>query len=365
MANIGQAVGNFLGFDPTPGFNIANGGSGSAYPAATGTRTLIGTNPGGTPAAPTNSFANWGTGAGGQAADTGGTTDPTYGGYGSAGAQAAAQATANTQAENNAYLDGQEADLRGLLGRTDTSLSQGLGKLDTDYTNNVNSQNSQRGQANSDYGDQRVTTGKDKLAGYNQIARNAGNGYRSLAQIIGRNAGSGSSAFQDLLPDVVGRDTSGKRSVVNDTYASNLGNIDTAQKKTELSFENILRDLATQRSGGERDFRAGIEGQRQDLQSKLGGVSGQRAQNNGGGYDAVRDAQASSRAAIEASRNTVEGFFDQFKSPIQAQQAAIGKADLSAYQVDRSNVNAGNEGSADPTNPYSDILRKKLQEQAV
>lgn len=264
-----------------------------------------------------------------------------------------------------AFLDANEAQLRDLLGRTDTGLNQGLEKLNNDYQGTVNQTNGQKAQALQDYQDNRVTTTKDKMTGYDRINKGANTGYRSLAQIIGRGAGTASSAFQDVLPDVIGRDTSAKRGEVNQVYANNLGQIDNAQKKTELSFENILSDLQRQRQAGEQDLRTGIEGQRQSINGQLGQIAGQRAQANGGGYAAVLAAQQPTQNAITNSRSAVESFFNQFKAPIQAGQATVAAPDLSQYTVDKSNVNAANQGSPDPTNPYSDLLRKKLQEQAV
>jgi hypothetical protein len=264
-----------------------------------------------------------------------------------------------------ATLGNQSSDLNSLLGRTQTGLDQGLSALNDSYQSNVNQQGNQEAQAIQDFGDQRVQTNKDKLGAYDTIAKNANNGYRSLAQIIGRSAGTGSSAFQDLLPDVVGKDTSSKRTDANTTYAENLGNIDTAQKKTENSFAQVLQDLANQRASQEQQLRTGVEGQRQTLQSQIAQVEAQKAQAAGGNAAAIAASQAGPQAAIENSRNAVESFFNSFKPTVTAQQAAVAAPDLSQYTVDRSNINAADAGAADPTNPYADILRKKLQDQAV
>lgn len=286
------------------------------------------------------------------ASSSGGTAVPTSGQYSGGDGGAAARATA----ENNAYIDSQIANLNSLLGRTNTGLAQGVQQLNESYQGNVNQQNNKLAQAQQDYADNRVQTNKDKLGAYDTINRNANNGYRSLAQVIGRAAGTGSSAFQEALPDVVGKDTSAKRGTANQTYATNLGNIDTAQKKTELSFANILQDLANQRASQEQTLRSGIEGQRQNLLGQEQQLQAQRG--NAAGAQTLQP-------QIEASRNAVESFFNQFKPTVTAQQAAIAAPDLSQYTVDRSNVNAQAAGAPDPTNPYSDILRKKLQDQAV
>ncbi len=261
-------------------------------------------------------------------------------------AQAQATQDAQAKADTLAYLTDQAGQLRGLLGRTDTNLNQGLTQNEDAYNTGVGTATTQK--------DAAVTSqNQAKLGAYDAINRNAGNGYRSLAQIIGRASGTGSSAFRDLLPDVIGKDTSSKRQGATNTYGQNLSNIDT-------SFESTLADLLKQKKTNEGTLRSTVEGQRQDLQGKLAQNAGQVAQANGGGYAAVKAAQAPFQSAIENSRNAVEGFFNQFRTPYT--QQAINP-NLAAYQTDRSVVNANATPGADPANPYASLLRKKLQGQ--
>jgi hypothetical protein len=337
-----KASGGNVGFDPTPNFSAQNVLSTQArkgVDAFTGANTNFAQ----APAAPTGSQP-----VGNEASN---------GDYDSSGNYTgAATAAARQAAQDNAEYEVQDTNLRDLLGRLDPSLNQGLEQLNTTAQSAVNRQNSLKDQALQDYQEQRVSTQKDKQSAYGTINKNANNGYRSLAQIIGRSAGTGSSAFQELLPDVVGRETSSKRGEANTTYASNLGNINNAQKKTELSFEQILQDLAEQRKAQEQQLRTGVENQRQSLVGQQQALEGQR-----GNIAGVRALQPQ----IESSRNTVEGFFNQFKPQLVERQAAIAAPDLNQYNTDRANVNAQAQGSQDPTNPYADILRKKLQEQAL
>lgn len=356
-----SGVASNLPFDVTPGFNLTTENKGvvplvarsNGRPAGMSSQDWINS----------QSYGG-GTGFANESQDLPTESTNTYQSSQAAANQTAARAAASGIAQNNAYLDTQANDLRSLLGRTDTGLNQGLEKLNGSYQSQVNGANSQQAQATQDYADKRVATNKDKLGAYNTLNKNANNGYRSLAQIIGRASGSGSSAFQEALPDAVGRELSAGRSDANDIYAENLGQVDTAQKKTDQSFAEILRDLADQRNNQEQSLRTGIEGQRQNINSQLQQNAAQRAQNNGGGYEAVKAAQSPFQSAIDNSRNSVESFFNQFKPQVQAQQAAIAAPDLSAYEVDRAEVNAQNQGASDPTNPYSEILRKRLQEQS-
>lgn len=361
--NIGGAVGNFLGFDPTPGFNIGKTNS------ALGTRPTISGTPtqhygavqtGGNPLAGFSSSNPLGGTqiAGGVASSADQSGAAGTGSYPDGTAGAAAQ-----QAGDVAFLDDQEAQLRDLLGRLGTNQSQGLTRLGNDYQSAVNDQNSQLVQAQSDNNAQRVSTEQDKLKGQDRARSDANTGYRSLAQLIGRASGTGSSIFQDVLPNAVGKDLSGNEKQLNETAGQNFQRIDRGDQETKLSFDRILEDLARQRQAGEQNLLTGIEGQRQTLQGQLGTVAGQRAQAAGGGYAEVKAAQAPNQQAIVNSRNAVENFFNQYNPGIQAGAATISTPELSKYTVNRADVNAQQSGEAG--NPYSQILRRKLQDQSA
>jgi len=273
-----------------------------------------------------------------------------------------ASAPAQASADDLSFLADNEARLRALLGRTDTGLNQGLTQNEDQYNTQVGGANADKERQYANYADQRIDQNRNKLSAYDTINRNAGNGYRSLAQIIGRASGTGSSAFQELLPDVVGKDTSSKRQGATDTFGRNLQGIDKAQGQYDISFADVLADLARQRKANEEQLRTGIEGQRQTINGQLADNAGRIAQANGGGYDAVRAAQAPFQTAIDNSRNQVESFFNQFRTPYTPKQAVAATPEMSAYNTDRSVVNANNGGQpGDPTNPYSALLRKRLQ----
>lgn len=260
-----------------------------------------------------------------------------------------ASGTANAAgtADDIAYLNDQAAQLRSLLARTDTGLNQGLLHNQDEYDTQVGATNQDRNKKVS-------SETQNKLNAYETINRNANNGYRSLAQIIGRAAGRGSSAFQDLLPDVIGKDMSSKRQGATSTYGQNVSNI-------EDSTSSVLADLLRQKKANEESLRSGIEGQRQNIQSQLAANAAQAAQARGGGYAAVKAAQQPFQDSINQSRDQVENFFNQFRTAYTPQ--AINP-NLSQYSIDRATINAQNQPDADPNNPYAQLLRKRLQGQA-
>ena len=283
--------------------------------------------------------------------NTGGATGGGSGGGGGGG---------GGTAEDVSFLNDQENQLRGLLGRTDTGLAQGLQKNENEYNTQLGGANADKQRQYANYADQRVGQNKSKVNAYETIDQNANTGYRNLANIIGRSAGTGSSAFRELLPNVVGQDTSTRRSKASTTYGENLAGIDKAQGQYDISFQGVLDDLQRQKKANEETLRTGIEGQRQDLNQKLSSVAAQRAQAQGGGYAAVKAASAPFQQSIENSRNAVEGFFNQFQTPYAAKQAVAATPDLAQYTTDRASINAGQQGG-DTSNPYAALLRKKLQ----
>lgn len=279
-------------------------------------------------------------------------------------AAVAAAAAAASKADAIASYNDQMNQLQALLGRTNTGLDQALTKNTDEYNRNVGAAEADKAKQLAAYSDKEVAQNQGKLDSYGTINRNANNGFRSLAQIIGRASGTGSSAFQELLPDVIGKDTSGKRQEVTETYGRNLQGIQKARDQYGLDFQGVLEDLARQRGDNENAARSGIEGQRQSINQQLASVAAQKAAANGGGYAAQRDAAQPYQSAIDNSRNQVESFFNQFRTAYTPRQAVAAAPELSDFTVDRSTINAQNQGAADPTNPYADLLRKRLQEQA-
>jgi len=361
--NIGQAVGNYLGFDPTPGFNVAAGSGGMPYAAATSSRNALGQG-GNTRNFNDGAMANFLAGSKATPTSTPQTqqnliaSDNRY-----QGGQQAAQ-DAQGQADTIASYDDQSNQLRGLLGRTERGLADGLTQLEDDYQGEVGFQGGQQERANAGYTDQRNTNTQTKQTNYDTINKGGNRGYRSLASIIGRASGTGSSAFRDMLPNVVGQDMSGKRSAANETYGKNAQGIDKAQGETELSFANILADLAKQRKKGEGDLRTDIATQQQDINGQLANVAGQRAVAAGGGYAQAKAAADPYQRAITNSQNTVEGYFNQYRTPYQRTAATVATPELSQYTADRSNINNGGQNPVD-SNPYAELLKRKQQEGQV
>ena len=269
---------------------------------------------------------------------------------------------AQAQSDTLASLADQRSQLQGLLGRTEVGLSQGLTRNQDDYNTEVGGANNAKALQYGNFADKRLSNNENKQSAYGTINRNANAGYRSLAQIIGRASGTGSSAFRDLLPNVIGQDTSSKRRAANENFGRNLQGIDKAQRQYDISFESVLADLLKQRDDNESSLRTGVEGQRQGINSQLAQNAAQDAEARGGGFAAVKAASQPFQDSINSSRDTVQSFFDQFRTPFAQKQAVAPTPELSQYTTDRSVVNQQAQGGGDASNPYAQLLRKRLQQ---
>lgn len=243
-----------------------------------------------------------------------------------------------------AYLQGIKQQYLDQLGGLDTKLAQGNKTIADQYGKEVDSTNFDKTKRSQEQ------TGI-KGENYSKINNAANRGYNSLASILGRASGTGSSAFQHLLPNIIGKDISSKRTEANNVYGKNMSNIDS-------SFAEVLADLADQKRKNEEDLYTGIGDTRTSINSKLGGIEGQLAYSGGGDLAAIRAAQAPYEAQARESQANVDSLFDKYFKPFTPKVAAPA---LSNYTMDRSVINAGNQGTQDASNPYAALLRKKLQ----
>ena len=241
--------------------------------------------------------------------------------------------------------DNNARNLQDLLGRVDTGVNQGKTKNEAQYGQNVEN-------ANRDKTTKVNNEKRSKQSALDTIRTNAGQGYHSLAAIIGRAAGRGSSAFRDLLPNVIGKDTSSKTFNASNNYGQNMSNIDT-------SFEGTLKDLLNQKKANEEKLLSGAETQKQDINSKLASNAIARGQAAGQTPTQALAGAQPFESAITNSRNTVDNYFNQFQPDYTL---PTQNPNLAAYQTDRSAVNAQQQGQS--TNPYESMLRKRLQGQA-
>lgn len=252
-------------------------------------------------------------------------------------------AVAGLSAQDRAALQDQAQQLQSLLGHLDTQYNNQKTGLEDSYNEQVGGATQNRDKQASGQRQARTST-------LDTIRQNANTGYNSLAQIIGRSAGRGSSAFRDLLPNVVGKDTASQTQNASQTYGTNLSEIDN-------SYNAALQDLLKQKKQNQSSLDQGYQENRQSLLGQQQQNAGAQAEN--GGYAAVQAAISPYRNQIEQSRTAVDNLFNQYRTPYTP---LAQDPKLAEYTTDRATINAGQQGVADPTNPYTAILKKQLRE---
>lgn len=260
-----------------------------------------------------------------------------------------------------AYLDDQEARLRRQQQSAGTALTNGLTQLTDSYNQERDSANKNQSRALQDVAVKREDTTRAKDTALNRVDTNARTLADSLRRRIGMASGSGSSAYQITAPGAVARQASEQRGGVQESYGTNFRNLDTAENRMKVDFEDLLRDLDSQRRTRESDFRAGILDRQNQIDSALAEVARQRALARGGGYDQVRSAMAPLSAQIDARQGEIDSLFDRFRNPYTVRNVDTSIPTLSDYTVDRAKISADQVRDADPTNP----LRRRLDEESL
>lgn len=262
-----------------------------------------------------------------------------------------------------AGLDLSEGRLRGLLGTADTKLNQGLGQLQDSYTQESNNANQARSRALEDYGYQREeATGKrDEALG--KVDTNARTLNDSLRRILGLASGSGSSAFQFAAPNAVAREATRQRQGVMGDTANDFRNLDTAESRAKIDFDQLLQGLLTQRNNREQELREGILSQKQGIDTQLGDIASQRTAIQGGGTGAQVAAARPYADNYDTRQSEINSLFDRFRPQVAAQPVNPQQVALSNYTTDRAAVNANKQYGNEDYSPYAQLLRKQREQQ--
>lgn len=291
--------------------------------------------------------------------NTGG--DTSSGSYYGGGGSSASGATTDPQAL--AFYDTQIGNLQRQMGRADTALNQGLVNLMNSYNSESSKANTARSRALEDFGMQRDDTGRAKDKAIDKVNTNARVLADSLRRRIGLASGSGSSAYQVAAPKAVARQASGERTDVLGDFAQNYRALDTAEKRAEQDFTELLDDLLRQRQSRELGLRQGIEGQKSAIASQLADLAGRKAQASGGSYASIVAAMQPYLNEISARESTIDSLFNQFTSPYNVKQVNVQKPELKDYLVDRAAIQSNEQsGTEDPYAPYGNQLKQDEEE---
>lgn len=264
-----------------------------------------------------------------------------------------------------ASLDRSEGRLRGLYNQADTQLNQGLQSLTNSYTGEQNKLNSGRTRTIEGYNAQGQQAVAKRDEGIGKVDTNARTLNDSLRRLLGMAGGSKSSAFQFAAPNAVAREASQGRQGVIEDYATDAGQLDKARRYADEDYASALDELLQSKNQRENSLRSGIEQQRQSIDSQLGDIAARRTGLRGGSTAAQIAASQPYEAQYNAREQAINNLFAQFNPNVAARAVNPQSIDLSQYQVDRGAINANRQtGQDSATSPYSNFLRKQLEEQA-
>jgi hypothetical protein len=280
--------------------------------------------------------------------------------------EAAAKAAedARIQAYNRGYLNEQKSDLEKLLSRYDTQLGTGLQGVEQSYTNELGRANQDKEKALAGYGEQKMTAEKNKGSAFSAANKNASNAYRSLAQILGRAGGTGSSAFQFMLPNVVGNALNTNRQGAIETYGQNMQGIKKNEDQYGLDFQQVLKDLQDQKMQNEQQLRGSIDAGKAGVNTQLSQILAAIAQNENPNVDyATIQAQTAPYKANAAALNASADQYNAWTPKFTPGKAVATATPLNEFTANRFAINQQNNQGQN-SNPYEALLRKKLTEEA-
>lgn len=302
---------------------------------------------------------------GGGAVQSAQTSTPNAGAYSEgAGDPQAAQ----NKAADLAYLADQEGMLRGLMGRMGTTLNQGLTTLNDDFNAKTGQANMQRGRALEDFDLQTQGVNREKENSLGRVNQNANQMNSMLRRIVGRAGGTGGTAFNEEVPDIVSRTATDDRQGVMESSGENLMKLDQSKKRADEDFASLIEDLQRQRSQREQEVREGVLAKEQEIQGSLGDMARQKAALQGGDYNAIRRASAPYQGAYNERQSQIDSLFDKFRTPLASRDVRVDTPELRNYTVDRAAVGQtpqAQQGGVDPTSPYARFLRPEDEEERL
>lgn len=254
-----------------------------------------------------------------------------------------------TTPQQNA-ANSQISQINSLLGVLNSQEASGLSNIQKGYDENKRRLTEDQTLANQGYQDQFNQNAKYKQRGLEQVGDFANNTYNSLQRLL-QGAGAGvSSVAKYVVPGLVSKGASERRTNVFDTTGENQRSIDNAKRDSEIQFARSFSDLDTQKQGNEQNFRASIGQQRADLLAKLLGLQ------QDAGY-----ATAGTQTELDQKLAQLNSLFGGYNPSYNTKAVNLRNPELAQYQVDPAKIGLSQD-QASSYNYYNPLLRKKQQQ---
>jgi len=288
----------------------------------------------------------------------GGNDSPITNGSYTGGGSAASQYSA---ADEQAAYDDQIRALEQLLGYTNTQRDAGLASMIDRFNNEKRTLDDQRARAMEGYRVKETENAQAKERGLGEVDSFANSSYRNLQRLLqGGNAGS-SSVARELMPYLVSKAATTRRTGVFDTSGQNARNIDMAKGDAEYQYGMNVQDLENNRKSSEQAFRENILNKQNELGGSLRDLQIKRAMANGKGYAAARAAGDAAQAGITDRQNQLASLFGQYKPTFTAKAMNTKTPELGKYTVDQAAINNSDKNLPAESSFYQTQLKKKQE----
>lgn len=177
-------------------------------------------------------------------------------------AAAATSTTGTIDPSVAAILGGQIGNTNTQLGDLGTQLTQALAGNQDSYNQSVNNENSafttSPTSATNQYNTQEAQTIQDLLNAKGQIATNVRQNTTALQTLLGLAGSGNSSASEIAAPYAASQAGSQQQSQVQDTYGTNLQDLDTAYAAAKQQHDTNLQDLQNNLTASNDSSQVGV-----------------------------------------------------------------------------------------------------------
>lgn len=342
MANIGKAIGDFLGFDPTPGFNLGYTRSGNnIMPAIVGQ----GVNP---RAPQQKKVVSSPQQKGANAAEQNPNNQSSVYSGGSSGGTGGSTIDQNVLGQYQTAID----TTQGALGRLPKQLGIAQGNINNQFKTNQNELNTAKNNAKSSYDTSNTQNQQNYRTDKNQIADSASSGLRGLLRTLGAYGAGGSSDALYVAPQAVATQASAERSGAGQNYAQNAQTLDTNWNNflnEDTNSRKKLDDWRTQQLNG---VESQSETTKQSLLSKLADLMGQKAAYEGGSYQGAAQPFVDQANALSGSIDDLARINPSYNGVTPTYEAPT----LGSYEVNPNTQVTASNALEQSSTPFLSLL---------
>jgi hypothetical protein len=182
-----------------------------------------------------------------------------------------------------------------------------------------------------------------------------------LQRLLGSRGAGGSSAYNQVAPEAVGREATLQRTGASNTFGQNNQALDTNWNNFLTGYNNEVAGAGAQRDQQRQGLQSNVETNRASLLQTLAQLSAQRAQAAGG------NGVGAAQPFLDQANAVLDHISNYNVAPINYQTQAYAAPDLANYTV---NPNAaptaqGQPASTDYFSPYLAALLGKKQQQGI